>query len=163
MEVTAATLIARLARAFPRQPVPRDTFELYLVDLSEVPVAVLEPAVTHLIRTSEWFPTVSAIREACAENVLELPSEAAALAQVEARIRWARQGDEREGAAPAVHALVKEALDRVGGYPAFRGSEEPSRVRRQFGVLYGQLREGALRQARIAPAIGPPPTASLAA
>lgn len=140
-------LIADLSRAFPRQPVTRDTLVVYLRELSDMPVEVLEPTIRELIRTSEFFPTVRAIREAAAERSLGLPSEADALSQIEARMLWARTGS--HGEQPPVHPLVKEALDHIGGWHAFRAADEPSVVRGQFLRLYRELRLRGIREAQI--------------
>jgi hypothetical protein len=145
----ASQLLSELARAFPRHPVTRETLDVYLRELADLPVDVLERAVRELIRTSEWFPTVRAIRESASEHALGLPGEADALAQVEARQAWGRQDEQTRGTPPALHPLVAEALDHVGGWHAFRTADEPAVVRGQFGRLFRELRSAALREAQI--------------
>lgn len=153
---TVAPLIARLAEAFPKMKVPPETFQVYLADLADVPLETLEAAVTRLIRTSEWFPTINAIRAECAEHLLNLPNEFGAVAQIYARIEWARdQGEEGAEEPPAVHPLAKRALDQVGGYPAFRTSSEPGVVLGQYNRIYREMRAAAIRDAQLAPAVGP--------
>lgn len=133
--------LADLARAFPRQKIDSDTFRLYLQDLADLPEEVVCAAVRHIRRTSEWFPTVAAIRQEAAERMLALPSEADALTQIEARVQWGR---EQRGDAPFVHPLVKEAVDHVGGFYSMRSAEEPTVIRGQFLRLYRELRSRQL-------------------
>jgi hypothetical protein len=150
--MTRQGTLARLKAAFPRQPVPAETFALYLRELGDVPPEVLDRAVSRLIRTqtNDRWPTVGALREACAEEVLALPSESAALRQVNALARWrARDPLERAGSAPDVHPLVREALTLVGGTLAFRTADEPGVIRGQFGRLYRDLRAEHVHDAQI--------------
>lgn len=135
-------LLADLARAFPRNPITPETLRVYLRELDDVPPELLEAVVRDLIRTSEWFPTVRAIRERAAERSLGLPAEAEALAQIEARIRWARTSAAAE--APPIHPVVLEAIRGVGGFHAFRSADEASVIRGQFGRLYRELRGSAI-------------------
>jgi hypothetical protein len=137
-------------RAFPRQAVLDGTLRVYLRELADVPAAALDEAVRSLIRTSEFFPTVRAIREAVAERSLQIPHEAAALEQVHARIAWGREDEAaRVGDPPPIHPLVRDALDHVGGFAAFRGASEPGVLRGQFLRLYRELRADAVRNAQL--------------
>jgi hypothetical protein len=138
--VSAGPALGRLLRAFPKQPLTQDTFAEYGRDLADVDEGLLDAAATFLIRTSRepWFPTVGEIRAACAEIALALPTEAEAVAQVDARIAWARMGGSER--APAVHPLVTEALGMVGGYPALKTAEDPARARAAFARVYRTLR-----------------------
>jgi hypothetical protein len=142
---TPTQLLADLARAFPRHPVTSDTLRVYLRELDDVAPADLERAVRELIRKSEFFPTVRAIREVAAENALDLPTGPAALAQVDARIAWAKDDeDARDGEPPVVHDLVREAVELAGGYGAFRAAGRPDLFRSQFLKLYAEIRANAI-------------------
>lgn len=147
MPVTLQALIANLARAYPRQPVAPETFGIYLEDLAGISVAVLEVALIRLRRTSEWFPTLRAIREVCAELVLELPSEQAALAQVQAYLRGTINRAE-------VHPLVDEAVKLAGGFRELRESTNQSVVRGQLARAYRELRAAAVLEAQTADHMG---------
>jgi hypothetical protein len=125
------------------------TLRVYLRELDDIPLAVLEQTVRELIRTSEFFPTVRAIREAAAERTLNLPGEEEALAQIEARIRWAREDEETRGDPPSVHPLVVRALEHVGGFHGYRSADEPGVVRGQFLRLYRDLRGRAIHDAKV--------------
>lgn len=135
-------------RALPKEQLSPETFGEYAADLADVDDALLEAAVTMLIRgrREPWFPTLGEIRAVCAELRLGLPTEAGALAQVEARIQWGRSG---AGKAPAVHPLVADALRQVGGYPAFRGSEEPQATRGRFSRVYRDLRAATVKETAV--------------
>ena len=62
------TIVSGLALVLPRQK--EDTaiaavkLDAYCKALSDIPVADLEAARDHLVKTARWFPTVSEIREA---------------------------------------------------------------------------------------------------
>lgn len=138
---TVPELVGKLSSAYPRQKIDRTHYE---EELADVPLDVLAPAMRAIIRTpGEWVPTVGDIRAACAAAVLELPTEREAVAQVDARIRWARAG--RDGEPPELHPLVREAVDRVGGWHSLRVAEKPEVVRAQMIRYYRESRDGAIR------------------
>ena len=148
MPPAAEKLLADLRRAFPRQDVTVETIVVYQRELADVPAAVLEVAVRTVIRASRWFPTVAELREVAAEHMLKLPGEAEALAQIEARMVWARQPESTRGA-PPLHPLAQEALDRVGGFHTFRVAEDATVIRGQYGRLYRELRAAAVHAAQV--------------
>lgn len=135
-------LLGDLKRAFPRQKIELPTVEIYARELADLPETALEVAARELIRSSEFFPTIAAIRQAAVTSLLALPSEAEALAQIEARVAWGRS---QVGTCPAVETGVHQAVLAVGGYYAFRASEDPGVVRGQFLRLY---RDGCARRIR---------------
>lgn len=136
------TLLSDLKRAYPRETITGDRLALYHRELVDLPPAVLAQAVSVVIRTSRYFPTVAELRAAAAEFALGLPTEADALAQVEARIRWAR---DQEGEPPPVHPLAASTLKLVGGYAAFRDADQPAVVRGQWLRLFREERARLLR------------------
>lgn len=143
--MTVLELIGDLMEAFPRQAIRQGTIQVYHRELSDLPEGPLTAAVRSLIRSSQWFPTIHEIREATAERVLGLPDEDEALAQVEARMSWTREG-RLDGDRPELHDSVHAAVLAVGGFHAFRSSEKPDVVRGQFLRLYRSHRTRALRQ-----------------
>jgi hypothetical protein len=146
---TIHDLLADLASAFPRNGTTPETIRVYARELGDVQIEALERAVRDLIRTAEFFPTVRAIREACAERALGLPDEAGALEQVDALLSWARLDErERPDDPPALHPVVKDALVAVGGSSTFREADATV-VRGQFGRIYRGLRAGALLSAQL--------------
>lgn len=150
MPLTPQQILADLARAFPRQTFDAGTLRVYLRELDDVPPEALDLATRALIRTSEFFPTVRAIRERVAEHTLELPGEAAALEQVYARVAWARDDEaDRVGSPPPIDPLVRQALDQVGGFSAFKTADEPGVIRGQFLRLYRETRAAAIHDTQI--------------
>lgn len=131
--------------AFPRQEVNPRTLELYADDLSDIPLPTLGAAVKTLRRTSEFFPTIRAIREVAAEITLDLPNEDEALSQIERRLSWRHEDELTRSDPPPVHQDVKRALDHVGGFFAFRSTDDPSIVRGQFLRMYREIRAGRVR------------------
>jgi hypothetical protein len=129
--------VADLRDAFPQRAVTRETLTIYVRELSDLDPAALGDAVRLLIRTSEFFPTIHAIRETVAEAALDLPSEAAALAEVNAL------GAGRPG---RLTPLVREALDAVGGPWAVRTASEPGVIRGQFLRIYRDLRHARVAE-----------------
>jgi hypothetical protein len=108
------------------------------------------------MRSSEFFPTLRAIREAVAETILELPGEEEALAQIEARVTWGRS-DDRDGDPPPVHPLVRQALDHVGGFHAWKQTSEPGILRSQFLRLFREVRAASIREVQIGRELAPGP------
>jgi hypothetical protein len=138
---TVAQTVDYLARTFHRQPFAQD---VYRAELADCPPAELAAAVRSLIRTSaEWVPSIGLIRAEVAERLLALPSEREAVAQVDARIEYGRS---HEGTAPELHALVKEAVNHVGGWYSLRNSDRPEVVRGQLLRYYRDARAGLVRE-----------------
>ncbi|MFL5313057.1 MAG: hypothetical protein ACJ79H_21705 [Myxococcales bacterium] len=149
MSAVLAAALGLLTKAFRREKITPDVLALYLAELSDLPPAAVEAAARELIRTSDFFPTIKALREAAVERLLSLPTEAQALAQIEARMGWARKSEDARGDPPEVHPLVREALDRVGGWHAFRATDEAGVVRGQFLRLYRDLRSTSVKEAQV--------------
>jgi hypothetical protein len=145
MDRHVSDLVAELAAAFPQRPVPRQTLAVYVRHLEDIDLDSLEVAVRGLIRTSEFFPTVHAIRTAVAEAALGLPTEGEALAAVTTR------------GVVGLHPLVREALDMVGGYHAWRITDNPGVMRGQFTRIYREMREERLREFVVGEALPPGP------
>jgi hypothetical protein len=60
LEITA--ILERLIQAFPEKRLPKDSYLVYLDELADIPVMLLERAARHLIRTSTYFPRISELR-----------------------------------------------------------------------------------------------------
>lgn len=146
---TPGESLGQLRVAFPKEPIHDDRFRLYLRELADIPHVVLHEACRELIRTRTFptFPLVGEIRAVAARRLVQAPTEAAALAEVEAVLAHTRAG--AEGDPPAVHPLTRAALDQAGGFAAFRVADEPGVVRGQFGRYYRQGVEAALRDAAV--------------
>lgn len=146
---TTGQVIKRLVDAFHWYPLSREAAASYVSELADVPIPLLEFAVTEAIRTEpKYFPSIGLLRSLAASHSLALPSPTGALAQIQARISWAKLDDEtRPEIPPAVHKTVKQALDLVGGFGAFRTAEESTIVRGQFLRIYKEIRDDTLHEA----------------
>lgn len=143
-------LLTRLVRAFPDSKTANSaTMSLFAENLTDIPPGLLEQAVAVLARTEKWFPSLARIREVCAELALDLPTEADALRQIHARIAWGQLPDEGRPAMPIVHDLAANALAQVGGFYAVRSAENPTMILGQFGRIYREERERAVRDMSI--------------
>lgn len=144
--LSTAGIVAALKRHFPRDPVDTDMARRVIDALADLPVEALAAGADDLIRTRVFpsFPLVAEIRLAAVQHLADFPSDSMALEQIEARIAWAKQDEDVRADPPVVHGLVREALDHVGGWHAFRAADEPAVVRGQFLRLYRDLRAEAL-------------------
>lgn len=115
--------------------------------LEDVPDEDLEAAALEHQLTSKFFPSPSELRALAVERSLHLPAEYEALSQVEARVVWARQPESTRGDPPPIDPLVREALEHVGGYYAFRASDRPAVIRGQFLTYYREMRAETVRAA----------------
>jgi hypothetical protein len=138
-----AVALADLARAFPQRAIELETLRVYRRNLDDLPVGAVVDACTVLTLTSEFFPTIHAIRTTVAETSLGLPNEAEALALVEGRA--------------SLPPLVREALNMVGGYHAWRVTDQPGVMRGQFLRVYRELRDVRIREAVVGEALPPAP------
>lgn len=146
---TLTQLLESLMLAFPREKVTPATIGVYTRSLGDLPRDALERAVGDVISTEHFFPSIARLRERTCERVLALPTEEAALSQIEARQRWSRESEHTRGESPVVHPLVKEALDHMGGASAFRMSENPSMLRAQFLTMYRGMRAESVRSMQL--------------
>lgn len=82
----AMKLMAILRAAWPRQEVGMDTAEVYAGMLSDIPFDEGKAAVTKLVQTTKFFPTVAEILEQVAESRCELDSPEMAWGEVQKAI-----------------------------------------------------------------------------
>jgi hypothetical protein len=152
--MTTADILVRLVEAFPSATFPPASFQVWLDDLEGIPAPVLDSAVTRIIREEAWFPSLAAIRLACAELALALPTETEALAQADARAMW-RVADDKDWDRPVVHPLVERAVALIGGFRELRTSTDPAVVRGQLARYYRELRASAIRESQLSDTITP--------
>lgn len=142
----AREVVAELIAAYPSARIPAETARLYMRKLADVPPGVLDEVAHEVICTSERFPSIAALRRAAAERLLALPSEAEALALIEARA--ARRTQDAPNA-PALHPDLAATLRLVGGLSALRTADNPAVWRGQFLKLWRERREDLVRQAQV--------------
>lgn len=102
-----AALLAVCAAAYPHVNVSKETASLYAEMLADLDPQVAMGAVRRLIATSQFFPTVAAIREQAAAMVEPLaPSPAKAWAEVMAKMREVGRSTVPEWSHPTIAAAV---------------------------------------------------------
>jgi hypothetical protein len=138
----AGALVAVLKAAFPRQEVPEETMRLYAEQLVDLDLKAGEAAISKLLHTSRFFPTIAEIRAAANEaryGVLPTPGEAW---QMAAEADWGNNWEPKE--ALDLPHIVKRAFDIVGGGERFRLTEHMYAMRGDFLRVYADLREATL-------------------
>lgn len=61
----AARLVAAISAAHPRQKVPDETVAVYAKLLEDIPYPTGEQAVTNVLKTQAFWPSVAEIRDEC--------------------------------------------------------------------------------------------------
>ena len=106
-----AALLAVCAAAYPHVNVTRETAAVYAEMLADLDYADALAAVKRLIATSQFFPTVAAIRETTVSlTAPPIPSNAAAWAEVMLKIREVGHYRAPEWSHPA----LAEAVATIG-------------------------------------------------
>ena len=59
-------VMTNLCSAFPEKRCPKETLELYIEHLGDIPNKLLEQAARQQIQTSNWFPRIAQLRETAA-------------------------------------------------------------------------------------------------
>lgn len=102
-----AALLAVCAAAYPHVSVTKETAALYADMLADVDFEVAQRGVRRLIATSQFFPTVAAIREQVAALLdPAAPSPAAAWGEVMLKIREVGHYHQPEWSHPAIATAV---------------------------------------------------------
>lgn len=139
----AAKLIAVLQAHAPNHPVTAATIEMWVWVMDDIPYQAAQYAVREWITYHKWFPTPAELRGIIAEALTGLPSADEAWRIVQERIKETYPGIE----APAwnVPRAITDAVASMGGTRALRTSEKPIQDQRRFELVYGTLRDRALR------------------
>jgi hypothetical protein len=58
------SILLRISYAFPDKPLDESTLKVYMDELADIPILLLERAARQLIRTSSFFPRISELRQA---------------------------------------------------------------------------------------------------
>ena len=82
----AFRIVAMLQGAWPHRQLPDSTAEVYAMTLSDLAYAEVRDAVTRLIQTSKFLPSVAEIREVVVEERCDLPAAEVAWGEVRAAI-----------------------------------------------------------------------------
>ena len=128
-------LLAVIEAAYPKGEFPKERAEIYARFLRDLDYKAASAAVTKLIATSKFVPTIADIRSAVAELTAGIPEPEEALEEV---VEAARRGRYEFS-----HPAVKRAVDALG-WEYIQYSEDPGVWRSQFLRLYGPIREREL-------------------
>jgi hypothetical protein len=124
-------IVDRLAAAFPDPPMQPETYALYVRMLSDLEVVDADPAVDNLIATTMKLPSISRVRRAVIEPMLDLPTTEEAWVALQSR-------------ASDVHPLIRRASTLMGGSFNLRTSADPELTRVRFAKVYDELRRAAV-------------------
>lgn len=107
-ESEALYLVGLLRGAYPRQVIPDSTEPVYVLGLLDLNRDEAMVAVTHLVRTSRWLPTIAEIRERVAEGAVDLPEPEWAWAEVREAIgRYGLEQDRPAWSCPEIGDAVR--------------------------------------------------------
>jgi hypothetical protein len=112
------SILTRIALAYPDKHLDIDTIELYQVELSDIPLPLLDQVVRQHIRSSPWLPHISDLRQAAQQlagsaNFASLPSPGQDFLTLEAFQLEDEYFHKGEFDLPAWEALADQ-LERVG-------------------------------------------------
>lgn len=152
----AIRLVELLQGAYPRQELPQSTVEVYAMALADIDLEDGLRAVTRLVQTSKWFPTISEIREQVAEEQSELPEPEFAWCEVREAIgRYGLDQTRPAWSCPEIAEAVRviswrtlntttnASIERerwIKAYTKIRRKRIEQIVAPVAGVLPGQLR-----------------------
>lgn len=108
-----------------------ETHTLYSRLLADLDYADADAAIDNLIATTMKLPSISRVRRAVIEPMLELPTTEEAWVALQSR-------------AEHVHPLVRRAATLMGGSFNLRTSSDPELTRVRFAKVYGELRRAAV-------------------
>lgn len=141
----AIRIVSLLQGAYPRQEMPDSTPEIYAMALGDLEYDEVLAAVTRLVQSSRWLPTIAEIRELVAEARVKLPEPELAWGEV-------RRGIREHGlqSMPAWScAEIREAVEIIGWW-SLCTSTNTAASRSAWIAAYG-----ALRRRRLAREISP--------
>lgn len=127
--------LAKLKAAWPRQPIDKETIEVYAQALAPFPFEPIAHAITTLIRTATFFPTVAEILRTAAAAMLQAPPPAEAWGAVIGQVRSVGL----YGTPEFPHELVREAVREIGGYRRLCESRDTTSDRARFHEAYREL------------------------
>lgn len=144
------THVAGLVAAYPRASIEQATVSVYTRALSDLPAQALERAIKAWVMQSPFFPSVAELRATVIEERIGLP---------DAIVAWAMVGDAiTAGDVTTLPAEVRHALKLVGGTWAYKNTQRPELLRRDFTQAYELIRSTVIRNANLSSAGLPMPT-----
>lgn len=132
----AIRIVAMLQGAYPHRQIPDSTAEVYALTLGDMPYAEVKTAVTRLIQTSKFMPSIAEIRESVAEERCQLPAPEVAWGEVQRAI--SRVGGYFR---PVFECQEIDEAVQVLGWTNICQSTNPAADRARFVEAYRSLRE----------------------
>jgi hypothetical protein len=132
----AMKLVALLQGAYPRMTFPPTTLEVYAMGMSDLPYDAAYNAVSRLVQTSKWIPTISEIREQVVEERASLPAPEVAWGEVQRAI-----GRVGSYMTPVFECEEIDRAVRVLGWKNICLDENVASTRARFVDAYRALRE----------------------
>lgn len=105
-------ILQQLKAAYPRQPISKDTLEIYARELEPFGADEMYTAMRWLLRNSRFFPTIAELIGSVAERRLNLPGPEDAWGEVASELRRVGHTARPEFSTD----LIKEAVDNIGGW-----------------------------------------------
>ena len=130
-------LVARLAAAWPRFEIGRETLREYVGGLSDLSYDEVARAVDEAIRTMKYPPTIAELREVVGRGRYGYPDASFAVAVLD-RALATKEVAERRTILADLPGPGKLALEQIGGFYGWRTSEQPDRMRYEFTKLYDE-------------------------
>lgn len=142
-----ASILAICAAAYPHVAVTKETAIIYADLLADIDLMVAQRAVKRLIATSQYFPTVAAIREQCASIISpSAPTGATAWAEVTTKIREFGHGTQPDWSHPSVASTVN-----IIGWRELCMSENQAVTRAHFWKVHEAVAREHKQQAVLPP------------
>ena len=130
-----AKILAVCSVAFPQYPVTKESVAIYQDLLGDLEYVQVEKAVRDLLKTTDKWLSVAAIRRKVAENGKQLaPSKATAWAEV----REAAATIGRSGRPEWSHPSIAEAVRTIGWYDICMSTNQET-TRAQFWRCYEEI------------------------
>ena len=143
-------IMAFIRGLFPRQPISEETIVAYELALAGYSAGDLKAAALVHSKTSDFFPTVSALSTIIAENALKLPSAEAMVSNILNKVRTDGYTSPPPGGTVRlsdVEAVVVETF----GYSNLCLSENPDATRAHLLKLAASYRKDAITQETLRP------------
>ena len=138
-ESEATKLVALIQGAWPRPPLSKASIGVYTLGLSDLDAAAGQAAVTHLIKTSRWLPTIAEIRSLVVEQSTALPDPEVAWGEVRRAI-----GSCGMYRSPAFNCPQIAAAVEVIGWREICQSTNVASTRARFVDAYRSIRGRAV-------------------
>lgn len=130
-----AKILALCAVAYPQYPVTKETVGIYAELLSDLEFVQVDKAVRDLLKTTDRWVSVAAIRRKVAENGKQLaPSKAKAWGEVQ----QAAHNEGRSGSPKWSHPAIEQAVKALGWWDICNSTNLDT-MRSQFWRCYEDI------------------------